>query len=288
MNNKNNKWFVGLLFCLIFSSNALFAKAPKIPEKPALLLANIYDNDIEVSEYWVSEKYDGVRAYWNGKHLISRNGNRYNAPKWFTKNFPSEPLDGELWIGHNAFEGLLSTVKKKKPVDNEWKKVTYQVFELPNAEGTFTERLAALELLLKDVDNRYIKLIKQVRFKNHYDLMKELRKVTGDGGEGLMMHYADALYSTGRSDDLLKVKQYKDDEATVIKHLNGRGQFEGMLGALLVENREGKLFKVGTGFSNEERKHPPMVGATISYKYYGKTRYGIPRFASFIRVRDYP
>ena len=57
-----------LLFFFTFSS---FSKKEKSPD---LMLAKIYADNIDVTQYWVSEKLDGVRAHWDGKQLISRGG----------------------------------------------------------------------------------------------------------------------------------------------------------------------------------------------------------------------
>ncbi|HIO92569.1 MAG TPA: DNA ligase [Leucothrix mucor] len=283
MNYKNYSRLICALLCLFLLPSQLAAKPASAPD---LLLAKVYSNSIDVSQYWVSEKYDGVRAYWNGKHFISRQGNRYYAPAWFTVGFPAHPLDGELWIARNSFAKLLSAVRKKSPIDHEWRQVRYMVFELPNAKGTFSERLSRLKQIFSTLKNPQIKLIKQYRLSNHAALMDELDDVIKAGAEGLMLHHAEAIYHTGRSDDLLKVKRYEDAEARVIQHFKGKGKYQGLLGSLLVETTNGKQFKIGTGFSDKERKNPPAIGASISYKFYGKTVNGIPRFASFLRVRE--
>ena len=278
---KSHFFIFNLILSLFLLPSLLIAK----PSKPELLLAKVYKNNIDVSQYWVSEKYDGVRAYWNGKQLISRQGTPYYAPDWFTAGFPSKSLDGELWIARNSFEKLLSAVRKKLPIDKEWRQVRYMVFELPQGKGTFSERLSHLKQLFITLKNPYIKLIKQYRVKNHTQLMNNLDEIIKQGAEGLMLHYDNALYHTGRSDDLLKVKRYQDAEARVIKHIQGKGKYHDILGALLVETPDGKRFKIGTGFSDEERKHPPAIDSLVTYKFFGKTINGIPRFASFLRVR---
>ena len=283
---KHNKKCVMMLLSLV--TLIPFAVIATPLHAPELLLAKVYKEQIILSDYWVSEKYDGVRAYWDGKFLISRQGNRYIAPSWFTQGFPNYPLDGELWIARNRFEALLSTVRKETPIDQEWKQVTYQLFELPNAKGNFTQRLSQLKNLLKTTSNPYLKLIPQYRLQTHQQLMKNLDATVKIGGEGLMLHYAGAAYHTGRSPYLLKVKRHQDAEATVIQHLQGKGKYRGKLGALLVEMPDGVQFRIGTGFSDQERQYPPVIGAVITYKFFGKTRKGIPRFASFLRVRSAP
>lgn len=271
---------VGLILVLITFSALADTTAP------ALTLAKIYHEGIDVSQYWVSEKLDGVRAYWDGEKLLSRQGNEFAAPEWFIENFPAYPLDGELWLGRKQFERLVSIVCKQTPVDSEWRHVRYMIFELPNGTQTFSQRYSLLTQRLKQLNNPYLHVVKQYRLEDHAALMKNLEEVVQAGGEGLMLHRADAVYQTTRTADLLKVKPYFDAEARVLSHLPGKGKYLNMLGALRVETAEGKRFKIGTGFSDAERENPPPIGAVVTYKYHGLTRKGIPRFASFLRVRD--
>ena len=95
--------------------------------KPELFLLNKYTPDINVPGWSMSEKLDGVRAYWNGKNLISRNGKVFTAPKYFTKDFPLIELDGELWSKRGDFSNISSIINRKK-IDDRWKTLTYNVF----------------------------------------------------------------------------------------------------------------------------------------------------------------
>ncbi len=254
-------------------------------QPPELPLAHPYKQGIDLKEYWLSEKLDGVRAYWNGKQLISKKGNIYHAPDWFIADFPSQPLDGELWISRNSFERLMSIVRDDKP-GAEWREVSYQVFDLPLQNVTFTDRIAKLKSLLSEINSPYLHLVKQTRTPNHEVLIENLDKVVKSGGEGLMLHKGDSYYLAGRSHDLLKVKSYQDAEARVIAHLPGKGKYTGMLGALLVETKNNKRFRLGTGFTDQQRREPPPIGSLVTYKHYGKTAKGLPRFASFLRTRS--
>lgn len=254
--------------------------------KPDLLLAKIYADTADVRDYWISEKFDGVRAYWDGETLVSRQGNAYHAPAWFTRDFPQTPLDGELWLGRGRFEELVSTVRKQRPVDSQWRDVRYLVFELPNGTGSFSDRLKKLHALLDESPSPFIRLVEQFRLDSHDALMQKLREVTVAGGEGLMLHRADARYHSGRSSDLLKLKPYLDTEATVLAQLPGKGKYKGMMGALLVEDNAHRRFRIGSGFSDQERRSPPPIGSIITYRYHGKTRNGLPRHASFLRIRS--
>ena len=252
---------------------------------PELLLAKVYAQGIDLDRYWVSEKLDGVRAYWDGTRLISRRGNVMHAPEWFIQDFPNLALDGELWMGRNSHERLSGAVRRQRPIDQEWRKIRFMVFDLPNSTEIFDRRLQRLRAMQRESASPYWQLVEQFRVPDHQQLMERLEAVARQGGEGLMLHRGDSLYRSGRSNDLLKLKPYLDAEATVIEHLPGKGRFAGMMGALLVEMDNGKRFRIGTGFSDSERRNPPPIGSVITYKYHGLTNNGVPRFASFLRVR---
>ena len=239
-----------------------------------------------VAAYWVSEKLDGVRAWWDGESLYSRQGNRFDAPATFVQGFPEVLLDGELWIERGTFERLSGIVRRTAGPENAWRGVRFMVFDLPGHPGTFDQRLARLKELLGTAATSRIGLVEQFRIDDEAELMATLNRVVASGGEGLMLRRSDSYYRSGRSDDLLKLKVYQDAEAVVVGHLPGKGRLAGMLGSLLVEMPDGRRFRLGTGFSDEMRRQPPPVGATVTYKHYGKTGNGIPRFASFLRVRD--
>lgn len=255
-------------------------------DKPELLLAQVYDDTVDVKQYWVSEKLDGVRAYWDGKQLISRGGNLIAAPAWFVADFPPQPLDGELWLGRNQFAETLSIVSKQQPVDSEWQQIRYYIFELPDAEGSFTARISAMQALLQQQNSRYLMLVPQFRITDKAALLAKLNELEQAGAEGLMLHQQDALYKTGRSSDLLKLKTYQDTEAEVIGYRPGKGKYQGMVGALIVKMPDGKTFAIGSGLTDELRQTPPPIGSVVTYRYNGLTKHGLPRFARFLRLRQ--
>ena len=273
------------VFAALLALPALAASAGEAGAPP-LLLANAYREDVALDRYWVSEKLDGVRAYWDGERLHSRKGNPINAPPWFVAHFPRVPLDGELWMGRGAFERLSGAVRRQRPDDAQWREIRFMVFDLPSSPAIFDRRLQRLREMFETVASPYVALVEQFRVAGRAELMERLERVVAGGGEGLMLHRGSSLYAAGRSDDLLKLKTHEDAEAVVIGHLPGKGRLTGMLGALLVETPEGLRFRLGTGFSDEERRNPPPLGATVTYKHHGRTRNGVPRFASFLRIRD--
>ena len=273
----------------LLSVALLIALAPAAgaehPQPQLLSLANVYREGIDVTHYWVSEKLDGVRARWDGAALYSRQGYRFNAPPWFVERFPPVPLDGELWIDRGTFESLSGIVRRHVPADDAWRPIRFMVFDLPADPQDFNGRLRRLREMFARIESPSIALIEQFRVADHIELMAMLHRVVSEGGEGLMLHDGGARYRSGRTNDLLKLKQYQDADAVVVGHLPGKGKYAGMLGSLLVEMPDGRRFRLGSGFTDDERRHPPPIGATVTYKHYGATRNGIPRFASFLRVR---
>jgi DNA ligase-1 len=262
------------------------ARPPESP--PAMLLARDLGPDVDVSRFLVSEKFDGVRAQWDGQRLRFRGGGDVPAPAAFLQRLPAAPLDGELWLGRGRFESLAGLVKREQPVEAEWREVQYLVFELPGAPGSFAARAARLREIAQAAKWPQLIAVAQEPVADRAALQRRLDDVLRQGGEGLVLHRADAPYVTGRGDVLLKLKPLQDAEAVVIGHLPGRGKHAGRLGALAVRGEDGQVFHIGTGFSDAQRDQPPPVGSTVTYRYRGLTAKGVPRFASFWRVRAEP
>ena len=270
-----------LLGCLLAVAQGAFADAP------ALLLAGRYRPGIDLRDWWVSEKYDGVRAHWDGRQLRTRGGERIAAPAWFTAGWPALPMDGELWAGRGRFEHAQSAAAREQPDDAQWRALRYMVFDLPAHPGSFDERLAALRAAVSALDHTWIQAVPQRKVAGDAELQALLREVVRGGGEGLMLHRGASLYRAGRGDDLLKLKTHDDAEARVIAHVPGKGKHAGRLGALMVETPEGRRFALGTGFTDAQRADPPPVGSWVTYRFRGLHEgSGLPRFASFLRVRS--
>jgi len=256
----------------------------KEKDVPPLLLAERWDNAQDLSGWWVSEKLDGVRAYWNGEALISRLGNRFHAPAWFLQGLPATPLDGELWIGRKAFQRTVAIVRRQDQSDL-WKEVRFVVFDAPGMDAPFEERLAYLKDLAQTQNHPHLSAHEQALCQGLSPLREELARVEALGGEGLMLREPGSRYEVGRSTTLLKIKTFRDAEARVVEHLKGAGRHKGRLGALLVELADGTRFSVGTGFSDAQRSTPPPLGSLITFRYQELSTAGVPRFPSFVGLR---
>jgi DNA ligase-1 len=251
---------------------------------PSLLLAERWDGVTDPAGWLLSEKLDGVRAFWDGRQFHSRLGNLYHAPDWFTHGLPDVPLDGELWLGRKMFQRAVGIVRRQDKSDH-WKEVRYVVFDAPKQEDAFEKRLAFVENIIRTNRPAYAVAHEHQRCQGMDHLRIELARVETLGGEGLMLRRAGSRYESGRSMTLLKVKSFHDAEARVLKHLEGSGRHKGRLGALFVEMADGTTFSVGTGFSDAERESPPAVGSLITFRYQELTEGGVPRFPSYVGVR---
>jgi DNA ligase-1 len=279
----------GLLIIVLLAifSTVCYAEEPSSPTaktSPPQQLATLYQDDIVVSDYWISEKLDGIRARWNGSSLVTRNNNKIHAPAWFVKNFPQQTLDGELWLARNSFEKTASIVLRDTP-NEDWRTIKFMLFDLPEHKGNFTQRLIEMYSLADTFASTNVQVIPQFKLANRNQLMLKLDELVAQGAEGLMLHHKAAYYEDGRTTKLLKLKKHQDAEARVIAHLSGKGKYQNMLGSLLVELDNGLQFKIGSGFSDIQRQAPPAIGTVITFKYYGLTEKGIPRFASFLRIK---
>jgi DNA ligase-1 len=274
------------LVCTVAAQEKDGSAVSPTPEKqaPSLLLAKVWDPSINPTGWWMSEKYDGLRGYWDGRNLWTRQGNLIHAPDYFRAELPRDiALDGELWIGHGKFEETVSIVRSETP-DVRWKRVHFMVFDAPQAKGAFEERMQFLRATLPD-GNQFVRIVAQTRCEGAAQLIAERDRVVRSGGEGVMLRQPGSAYESGRSGTLLKVKPYDDAEATVIAHEPGQGKFAGKLGALHVRTDDGREFSIGSGFTDAQRESPPPVGTVITYRFEGLTAKGLPRFPSYLRIR---
>ncbi len=274
-------------FLAALGAAALASPWPAVHARPAAVtLAGTAPPDIDPRGWLVSEKLDGVRACWDGRVLRFRSGREIAAPRALVAALPPQPLDGELWCGRGRFEELSGIVRRATPDEHAWRPVRYAIFDLPQAPGPFAARAAAIERLIRDAGLPQLLAVRQDAVDDAPALQRRLAAVVRDGGEGLMLHRADARWTPGRSGTLLKLKPFEDAEATVVGHEAGQGRHAGRLGALQVRTDDGLPLRLGTGFSDVQRDRPPPVGSRVTFRFQGRTAGGVPRFASFVRVRD--
>lgn len=270
---------MGLLFLFHIS---LFGQA-LAAEPPKMILLKTYQKGQDVVGWWMSEKLDGVRAQWDGQHLVSRGGHVFSAPKSFLKGFPPYALDGELWTQRKDFENIVSIVRQKVP-DQRWDKVTFNVFEVPDQSGGLESRLSVLKVYLQAHRAPHLRIIPQTKIRSQDHLNLELKRLIALGAEGLVIRAPGLPYMTGRQSSALKLKPFLDDECQLVGTTPGKGKYQGQVGALVCL-WQGQEVLIGSGLTDQDRKAPPEMGAWLTFKYYGLTASGRPRFPVFLRVR---
>ena len=273
-----------ILFISLFQMSLVVAQDKADP--PQLILLKSYQNqkNIDVKNWLMSEKLDGVRAYWDGHALYSRSGRRFSVPTWFIKDFPDFELDGELWTKRSDFEHVVSIVNQQKPHDG-WSEISYQIFEVPNAQGNFTQRLDKIKQYLKKHPSSFVKVIAQQICTGDAHLKLFLAEVEQLGGEGVVVRNPKPLYHTGRSQASLKVKSAQDAECKITGYKEGKGKYKGLTGALFCQTDEQRRLTIGSGLTDKQRENPPAIGTIITYKHNGYTSKGNPRFPVFLRIR---
>ncbi|KAJ3165366.1 hypothetical protein HDU88_004160 [Geranomyces variabilis] len=256
---------------------------------PPLLLAQSWNiaTGIDPTGWWISEKLDGVRAYWDPteKKIFSRLGNAFTAPDWFLNALPTDmSLDGELFVGRKQFSQTVSIVKTHN--STKWHSLAFHVFDAPSlAAQPFEARQAALAKFVATADPGILKLTEQTRCKDRQHVLDMLKQVEALGAEGLMLRQPGSCYEGKRSKTLLKVKTFFDAEAEVIGHEPGKGRNKGVCGALKVVMESGKQFKIGTGLDDDCRRNPPPVGSIVTYRFQELTQDKVPRFPSYVGLR---
>lgn len=260
---------------IIFLIFALFAQAIEIQK------AKIYSEDQNVTGWYMSEKLDGIRAFWDGKNLKTRTSRELFSPPEFTKNFPPFELDGELWTKRGDFENIQNIVMDKNP--KSWDEITYNIFEAPSKVGNFDQRLQKAKDWFSKNPNSNIKFIEHFKCTSKQDIDNFLTHILKLGGEGVMIKNPNAPYTTGRSGDILKLKKYLDDEGKIIK-INFSKQ-DSKIASLTLKLEDGTEFKLGSGFDKNFHQNPPKVGDIVTFKFFGFTKNKKPRFASFLHIR---
>ncbi len=256
-----------------------------VAEARDLMLGTLWDETADPTGWWLSEKYDGVRGYWDGSRMLSRKGTPIHLPQGLQSTLPPFALDGELWSGRGRFEQTLSVVRDAEPGPG-WASIHYLVFDLPDHDGDFEQRMAAFRAWLQAHPAAWIAPVRQTRCEGRGHLRRFLADIEAQGGEGVMLRAPGSAYQAGRSPDLRKFKSFQDTEATVVGYRPGKGKYHGLVGSLLLELADGTRFAVGSGLSDEQRRRPPPIGSEVTFKYYGWTRKGKPRFPVYWRQRS--
>ncbi|WP_033915702.1 DNA ligase [Campylobacter sputorum] len=248
-----------------------------------IMLLSEYDDE-NLTNWYISEKLDGVRGVWDGKELKSRNGYKFTYPSNFTACFPNFALDGELYTKRGDFENI-SSITSKSEANNDWKELKFYIFDIPDMNVSFDKKYQKMQEIASKCKN--INVIEQRVAKNNDEVFKFLDDVIKGGGEGVIARESNLIYENTRSNKILKLKKFKDSECKVLKINKGNGKYKNIMGSLDCKDiKTGVIFKIGSGFSDELRKNPPQINQIITYKYQNLTKNKKPRFPVFLRFRN--
>jgi DNA ligase 1 len=258
-------------------------------------LTDKLSKELKISEppinWWVAEKWDGIRALWDGEKIISRGSNVSKpkvytyVPEWFRRTLPPGiALDGEIWIGRGMYQktSRLSTIKPGKSYTEEqindmWAgkndpPVIFKVFDVPTEKSPFEQRMRLLQTIVKDRKSCWDKLdypgkkvfplqfTEQVKIKSMEQLVSLYTKLTSVGAEGIMLRAPGSPYETKRSKYMLKYKIKEDAECIVRGYTPGQGRLKGLLGSLnceiLKDSKPSGIFtQIGTGLTDSQREN---------------------------------
>ncbi|MBY6196791.1 DNA ligase [Vibrio hangzhouensis] len=276
----------GIVYVSLFSAVSVAEGVKFVEQKPQVVNAIEYQQSLDLADYFVSEKLDGIRAVWTGAELVTRSGRVINAPRWFTAPLPDLIIEGELWAGRNQFSLVQKTVLDKIPDEKSWQSITFMLFDVPGHLGTFEKRYEFLRSYCDNNGMTHIRCVEQKTVSSHGELQQYLQQLTSRHAEGLMLKLRHEVYHPGRNRSLVKMKTVQDMDGVVVGYKQGKGKYQGQLGSLLIELDDGVRFYLGSGLSDSDRKNPPKVGEVVTFKHNGWTVNGIPRFARFYRIRE--
>lgn len=239
----------------------------------------------DIAGWLMSEKLNGVFARWDGKNLLSKNGNIFHAPDWFKQQLPENVyLEGELYIDRNMLGTIVGIVRKLIPIDAEWNLIKYCVFDAPKYNGYYVERLAYAKRILKTC--KVGKEIKHKLCKSNRHLDEFYNGIISTGGEGVVLRNMVSLYELRRSDNYLKYKPTDSDEARVVDSIETWSLFSGST-AKIICRWKGKLFAIVIKLNKHCSDLKPVVGDNLTFTFRGTGNDGLPVNPNFVLVRDY-
>ena len=259
--------------------------------------------DFKKDVWYVSRKLDGVRCLIvvddKGKaKSFSRAGKQFHTlslveneiEKLGVKNVV---YDGEMCIvddkGNEDFQNVMKEIGRKdhtiqKGLFQIFDFIPYEIFKKGSSDsGTFSQRVFALQNLLLGGSHIYIDFLDQIPVSNFEEIEALSLSASEKGWEGLMLR-KNSTYKGKRSDDILKLKTFYDDEYKVVDTFSGPFRYikegleveEEMLSGVAIKHK-GNTVRVGSGFSIEQRKHlhsnpNDILGKTITVQYFEESQ----------------
>lgn len=243
--------------------------------------------------YAVSEKFDGIRALWDGQNMFSKSGKILAIPPCFSDKLSplglknGDFVEGELWIDYGAFDEISSVILRKNPTCTDFERVKYLIFNAHLGESSdFLANLSQVKGILDSqnlTQDRCIQVITQHRFATQKELSDFFNTVIAKGGEGVIVRDSRVAF---------KLKPQNDAECKIVDYSRGKGRIRGKVGAIICESladknsgiEKGVIFRIGSGLSDKMHENPPKIGTIITYKFSGISKNGIPKHTRFLRI----
>lgn len=275
-----------------------------------MLANNFYESStvprINPTGWWQSEKFDGVRAIWDGCDFYTRNLTKIAAPQWFKDMMPTNiALDGEFFIKRGHFNTTSGIIRKLSAIDIEWRPMKYMIFDVPSSQEPFESRLEIIKGVVQSTGFPLV-CVEQIKVTSLDDMLERHKSLVSRGAEGSMLRQPGSRYVAGRSESILKVKDQAEEDAYIISWDEGEGKNKGKLGALWIKWVDPQSirekyglsvtpyvdFRVGSGFKDIDRcqiseapKRYPK-GDIVKVGFFGLQDSGKPRHPAFKGIRE--
>jgi DNA ligase-1 len=255
---------------------------------------------------YIQPKLDGVRCLFTKDGAYSRAGNKFMnlahielALIPFFKQYPDVVLDGELYNHElkDDFEKIISLVRKQKPTADdrlEAKQLVqfhvYDYFDGVMYDSYKTRMHQLVNSAIYDIQIKYV----PAYLVDSYNYAREIHTdFLAKGYEGSIIRL-DGLYKHGRSYDLMKFKDFSDDEATIIGYEAGKGKRTGTLGKFFMMDDEGIEFGCppGKGFTYKDLANildniHDYIGKRATFTFFERTKAGNYRHPQYKCIRNY-
>lgn len=286
-----------------------------IDEVVNVMLANKYKDDmIKKWPVAVQRKLNGVRARFTRENGLikcySRKNNEYpwlghikrELEELFKYLPPNNDLDGEIYNHDMTFEEITSAVKTKNFEHSDNKRLIYYIFDLIDPMMTYDVRYKTLQGAFSKYSSNNVKLLSVEYLNSHQEILQKHNEYVSEGYEGIIIRKifnegmnkrdkSSALYKFGRTNNILKYKEFIDEEGTIVDIEEAKGTEKGAADLVIVDKR-GCKFPVRMKGSIDRRKdwfqHPEKVlNKPLTFRYFSRTSKGMPLFPVGVEIRDY-
>lgn len=252
---------------------------------------------------YIQPKLDGIRCIVTKDGMFSRHGKEIlSAPhirrslEPIFEKYPDLIFDGELY-NHDLnadFNKIISLARKTRPTPEDLKEseqfIQYWIYDLPSCPGTFWERnweLASVWIPFSKELNRYCVCVETHLVTSDEEVQHRLEYYLDHGYEGAIVRL-NKLYENKRTNSLLKVKKFEDEEFRIVDIEEGRGNLAGKAGRIIVDV-DGKRVSAGLKFSHDDaaeiwNKRESYIGKMATIKYFNRTPDGSLRFPKCIQI----